>query len=104
MIMSEEGTAPPKEKTAKRREKRQRTGRKHESLHVWEYYEVKGDGVERKRKPCPRCGPGTMLSEHGNRRYCGRCGYTEFGGKASGQPKGDEEKPTEEPAEEEKKE
>jgi len=60
------------------REKKERTGRKHESLKSWQYYDVTGDTVQRKRKPCPRCGPGTMLSEHKNRVYCGRCGYTQI--------------------------
>lgn len=76
--MSEEGAAPPKRKEAKRKEKKQRTGRKHESLKIWEYYVVKEGGVVRKRKHCPRCGPGTSLSEHKDRFYCGRCGYTQF--------------------------
>ena len=58
------------------REKKQRTGRKHESLKVWEYYEVKDGKVNRKRDHCPRCGPGTFLSKHDKRNYCGRCGYT----------------------------
>jgi len=66
------------EKKVRSREKKQRTGRKHSSLKVWEYYEVDGNTVKRKRSHCPRCGPGTMLSVHGNRKYCGRCGYTEF--------------------------
>jgi small subunit ribosomal protein S27Ae len=66
------------EKKARTRERKKRTGRKHQSLKVWEYYEVEGESVKRKRNPCPRCGPGTMLSEHKNRLYCGRCGYTQI--------------------------
>ena len=66
------------EKKKRTREKKQRTGKKHLSLQVWKYYDVSGDSVTRKRKPCPRCGPGTMLSEHKNRLYCGRCGYTQI--------------------------
>ena len=66
------------EKKVRSREKKERTGRKHQSLKIWEYYEVQGDSVKRKRNNCPRCGPGTMLSEHKNRKYCGRCGYTEI--------------------------
>jgi small subunit ribosomal protein S27Ae len=42
-------------------------------------YEVKdGDKLDRKRKFCPKCGPGVFLAHHGNRLHCGRCGYTEF--------------------------
>jgi small subunit ribosomal protein S27Ae len=41
-------------------------------------YEVTDEGVERKRKICPRCGPGTFLADHGSRLACGKCGYTEW--------------------------
>lgn len=43
-----------------------------------ELYEVEGDKVVRKRKACPKCGPGVHLAEHKNRTACGKCGYTEF--------------------------
>ncbi|MBN2330448.1 MAG: 30S ribosomal protein S27ae [Candidatus Aenigmarchaeota archaeon] len=67
-----------KEKKVKTKEKSKRTGRKHESLKIWEYYEVKDGSLSRKRKNCPRCGSGTFLAAHKERMYCGRCGYTEF--------------------------
>ncbi|MEM3444599.1 MAG: 30S ribosomal protein S27ae [Thermoplasmata archaeon] len=41
-------------------------------------YEVSGETLIRKRKTCPKCGPGCFLAEHENRVSCGRCGYTEF--------------------------
>ncbi|MFH1306166.1 MAG: 30S ribosomal protein S27ae [Candidatus Micrarchaeota archaeon] len=28
-------------------------------------------------KPCPKCGAGVKLADHGNRRSCGKCGYFE---------------------------
>jgi small subunit ribosomal protein S27Ae len=65
-----------KPKEAKRKPKKQRTGRKHSDIKITDMYEVKGEGVIRKRKPCPRCGEGTWLSQHKNREYCGKCGYT----------------------------
>jgi ubiquitin-small subunit ribosomal protein S27Ae len=40
-------------------------------------YAVKGDQLSRSHKFCPKCGPGTFLAEHADRRSCGRCGYTE---------------------------
>jgi ubiquitin-small subunit ribosomal protein S27Ae len=40
-------------------------------------YETKGDSLTRTHKSCPKCGPGTFLAEHSNRRSCGRCGYSE---------------------------
>jgi ubiquitin-small subunit ribosomal protein S27Ae len=40
-------------------------------------YNVKGDALERTHRSCPKCGPGTFLAEHSNRRSCGRCGYSE---------------------------
>jgi ubiquitin-small subunit ribosomal protein S27Ae len=40
-------------------------------------YATKGDTLTRTHKFCPKCGPGTFLAEHPDRRSCGRCGYTE---------------------------
>ncbi|HIK02049.1 TPA: 30S ribosomal protein S27ae [archaeon] len=44
------------------------------------------EGVSRKNKICPRCGPGIFLAKHADRESCGACGYTEFPNK----PKEDE--------------
>lgn len=43
-------------------------------------YSVQGDVLTRTHKSCPKCGPGVFLAEHGNRRSCGRCGYSESKG------------------------
>ena len=40
-------------------------------------YEVKGDALSRTHRSCPKCGPGTFLAEHKDRRSCGKCGYSE---------------------------
>lgn len=40
-------------------------------------YAVKGEQLTRTHKACPKCGPGTFLAEHDDRRSCGHCGYTE---------------------------
>jgi small subunit ribosomal protein S27Ae len=40
-------------------------------------YNVKGEALERTHRSCPKCGPGTFLAEHKDRRSCGRCGYSE---------------------------
>jgi len=40
-------------------------------------YEVKGDALTRTHKSCPKCGPGTFLADHKDRRSCGKCGYSE---------------------------
>jgi len=40
-------------------------------------YSTKGDQLTRTHKSCPKCGPGTFLAEHGDRRSCGKCGYSE---------------------------
>jgi ubiquitin-small subunit ribosomal protein S27Ae len=40
-------------------------------------YSVKGDTLERTHRSCPKCGPGTFLADHADRRSCGRCGYSE---------------------------
>jgi small subunit ribosomal protein S27Ae len=38
-----------------------------------DYYE---DG-EAVKDSCPRCGD-AFLADHGDRKHCGRCGYTEW--------------------------
>lgn len=53
-------------------------GRKGDSPKIHEYYKVENEKVTRTRKICSRCGRGTFMSDHGNRRTCGRCGLTEF--------------------------
>lgn len=70
-----------KEKKTRKKGKKVRKGRKHESIKVSKYYEIRGDSLERKRGFCPRCGPGVWLSKHKERLYCGKCGYTSLGGK-----------------------
>jgi ubiquitin-small subunit ribosomal protein S27Ae len=40
-------------------------------------YAVQGEELSRTHKSCPKCGPGVFLAEHGNRRSCGKCGYSE---------------------------
>ncbi len=40
-------------------------------------YDVKGDTFTRTHRACPKCGAGTFLAEHKDRRSCGRCGYSE---------------------------
>lgn len=65
---------------------------KHQPSKKSDVYEVKEGKVERKRKFCPKCGPGVFMARHDGRLHCGRCGYTEF------------VKPEKEPEKQEKKE
>lgn len=65
-------------KEVKRKERQKRKGRKHESVGPKKIYTVKENGIERNKKSCPRCGPGTWLAGHKGRAYCGKCGYTIF--------------------------
>jgi small subunit ribosomal protein S27Ae len=48
------------------------------SPQVHKYYKVSGDKVERTKRECSRCGKGVFMSNHKNRRSCGKCGFTEF--------------------------
>lgn len=43
---------------------------------ISKYYDIKGDKLERKKKTCPKCGPGVFMAEHKDRWTCGKCGYT----------------------------
>ena len=40
-------------------------------------YKISGDKIER-TPSCPKCGPGTFLAQHKDRKTCGLCGYTVF--------------------------
>lgn len=51
---------------------------KHKASKKSDNYEIKEGKITRKKKFCPKCGPGVLLAGHKNRRHCGRCGYTEF--------------------------
>lgn len=68
-----------KEKKTRKKGKKVRKGRKHESVKIWQKYEVKGEEISRKNNFCPRCGDGVWLSKQKDRLYCGKCGYTSFG-------------------------
>lgn len=35
------------------------------------------DGAKAKNNSCPKCGAGTFLAEHKDRRTCGKCNYME---------------------------
>lgn len=45
--------------------------------------------VQRLRKQCPNCGPGTFMATHFDRVYCGKCSNTFVyeGGAPAGAPK-----------------
>lgn len=64
----------------KKRKESKKKGKKERKAKVtskkWEKYEVSGDGLKRKRY-CPRCGPGVFLAQHKDRYTCGACGYVE---------------------------
>jgi len=54
-------------------------------------YKVEGEKVTRDRF-CPRCGPGIFLMSTKDRKYCGKCKYSEFEGKAKEEPTKEEKK------------
>jgi small subunit ribosomal protein S27Ae len=46
-------------------------------MRVLKFYKVDASGkVERLRKQCPNCGPGTFMATHFDRVYCGKCATT----------------------------
>ena len=44
---------------------------------VYKNYEVSGNSVKRKNPFCPKCGVGTFMANHKDRKTCGKCGYME---------------------------
>ena len=63
-------------KNVDKKGKKQRKSKAPVKLHS--KYEKKGDGVERKARFCPKCGPGFFMAQHKSRVACGKCRYTEF--------------------------
>ena len=84
--MADAPAVSKKGRKVRKRGKKQRKGKKHLSLKTASAYEVKDNTLVRKKSNCPRCGPGTLISQHKNRKYCGKCGYTEFAKKESEKP------------------
>ena len=83
-------------------DQKKQTGKKRNYKAKFNFYEIKGEAVERKNKNCPKCGPGAFLAVHKDRVSCGGCGYTEKTGAPPAEaPKTEGEKP---PKPEEKKE
>ncbi len=55
-----------------------RTKKAHRKMKKSSYYSFSAEKIERKKRFCPKCGPGTFMAEHKNRFACGKCAYTEF--------------------------
>ncbi len=47
----------------------------------WNHYETSSGNLTRKKRFCPKCGPGYFMADHKNRITCGKCSYVEFKGK-----------------------
>ena len=65
---------PKKQKERKGKKER----KKHKKQLKATLYEALGEKLVRKRRSCPKCGPGVFMAEHKDRLNCGKCGYTEF--------------------------
>lgn len=65
-----------KEKEKKSQKERPRSKKKHTKIQVWKLYKLENGKATRKNESCPRCGPGTFLAVHKNRKYCGKCGWS----------------------------
>lgn len=58
-------------KTGKKPHKNKPTSKKYTK------YKIEGEKLV-KEQFCPRCGPGVFLMNSNNRKYCGKCHYSEF--------------------------
>jgi small subunit ribosomal protein S27Ae len=68
-------------KKGSKEKKGKKQRRKTKKVSAGEFYDVKGDKLERKGKDCPKCGAGIKMAAHktkdGKTRYsCGKCGMT----------------------------
>lgn len=43
----------------------------------YKHYTISGSAISHTGF-CPRCGAGVFLANRGDRKHCGKCGYTEF--------------------------
>ena len=81
MARPEEVKPPEKEekkKEKKSQKERPKSKKKHAKVKVWKLYQIEGGKAKRKNESCPRCGMGTFLAEYKNRKYCGKCGYSQI--------------------------
>ena len=74
----EEPAKQEKKKEKKSQKERPKSKKKHAKVKIWKLYKVEGGKIIRKNEDCPRCGAGTFLAKYKNRKYCGRCGYSEM--------------------------
>lgn len=63
-----------KKKEKKSQKERPKSKKKHAKVQIWKLY----DAGKRKNDNCPRCGPGTFIASYKNRKYCGKCGWSEI--------------------------
>ena len=56
----------------------EKKGNKGSSPKIHQYYKIDGEKFTRNKKIYSRCGKGVYMSEHKNRRTCGKCANTEF--------------------------
>jgi len=73
----ERGVKVESKKEKKSQKDRPHSKKKHAKVQVWKLYSVK-DGKVTSKEYCPRCGPGTILAQYKNRKYCGKCGWSQI--------------------------
>ena len=76
LIISLEGGAKGKKKKQTQKKTKKKHVHKKEKLRILKCYKIDGEKVERLRRMCEVCPPGTFLAEHEDRLYCGRCRTT----------------------------
>ena len=71
------GGKKKKKKKAYTTPKKKAHKKKKVKLAVLNIYKVdKSEKVNRVRRICEKCGPGTFMAKHANRSYCGKCHAT----------------------------
>ncbi|KAG1673760.1 hypothetical protein FOA52_002329 [Chlamydomonas sp. UWO 241] len=72
-----DGGAKKRKKKTYTKPKKMKHKAKKIKLRVLKFYKVEDSGkVQRLRKQCPNCGPGTFMANHFDRVYCGKCTTT----------------------------
>ena len=76
--MAKEKAKKDEKEEKKSQKERPKSKKKHAKVQVWKLYKVDGNKITRKNEYCPRCGAGTFLASYKNRKYCGKCSFSEI--------------------------
>ena len=76
MVISLEGGAKGKKKKKDVKKNKKKHKKRKVKLPILKFYKIEGNRAVCLRQYCKFCPAGTLLADHGDRLYCGRCHQT----------------------------